>query len=124
MEIQQLVAHSRQCSSTPAAFVKNLLPKDNVTTTQNPKFSSDKAAPDFYLLPRLKSALKGGSFCDATDIIKNATEELKRLSQNGFQEPFPTTLQSLAEVCSCTGGLFCRKSSLNISIVLYFSGIK
>jgi len=27
-------------------------------------------------------------FCDATDIIKNATEELKRLSQNGFQECF------------------------------------
>ena len=27
-------------------------------------------------------------FCDATDIIKNATEELKRLSQNGFQERF------------------------------------
>jgi hypothetical protein len=39
---------------------------------------------DFYLFPRLKSALKGRRFCDATDIIKIATEELKRLSQNGF----------------------------------------
>jgi len=36
-------------------------------------------------LPRLKSVLKGQRFCDATDISKNATEELKRLSQNGFQ---------------------------------------
>ena len=36
----------------------------------------------------MKSALKGLRFCDATDIIKNATEKLKRLSQSGFQECF------------------------------------
>jgi hypothetical protein len=36
----------------------------------------------------LKSVLKGWRFCDATDIIKNATEELKRLSKNYFQENF------------------------------------
>jgi hypothetical protein len=30
----------------------------------------------------MKSALKGRRFCDATDIIKDATEELKRLSKN------------------------------------------
>jgi len=28
--------------------------------------------------------MKDGAFCDAADIIKNATEELKMLSQNGF----------------------------------------
>ena len=39
-------------------------------------------------VPRMKSRLKGQSFCDATDIIKNATEELKRLPQTGFQECF------------------------------------
>jgi len=32
--------------------------------------------------------LKGTLFNDANDIIKNATEELKRLSQDGFQERF------------------------------------
>jgi len=36
---------------------------------------------DFYLFPRMKSAWKGRHFCDATDIIKNAMEELK-----GFQK--------------------------------------
>jgi hypothetical protein len=30
--------------------------------------------------------MKGRRFYDATDIIKNTTEELERLSQNGFQE--------------------------------------
>jgi hypothetical protein len=32
--------------------------------------------------------MKGRDFSVATDIIKNATEELKRLSQNDFQECF------------------------------------
>jgi len=36
------------------------------------------------VFPRLKSALKGWGFSDATDIIKNATEELKRLSRKGL----------------------------------------
>jgi hypothetical protein len=31
----------------------------------------------------------GRPFYDATDIIENATEELKRLSQNVFQQFFP-----------------------------------
>jgi hypothetical protein len=32
--------------------------------------------------------MKGRSFGVATDIIKNAAEKLKKLSQNGFQECF------------------------------------
>ena len=53
-----------------------------------PAHRSDLAQADFYLLPRLKSTLKGQHFCDTTDIIKNGTEQLKRLSQKGFQECF------------------------------------
>jgi hypothetical protein len=34
------------------------------------------------------SVLKEWHVCDVTNIIKNPTEELKRLSQNGFQECF------------------------------------
>jgi len=61
------------------------------------------APADVYLFPLLNSALKGRRFGDATAIIKNATEELKSLLQNGM---FPTPLPSLAEVYSCTRGLF------------------
>jgi hypothetical protein len=42
--------------------------------------------------------MKGRCFCDATDFIKNATKELKRLSENGFQECFPH-LYSLWQKC-------------------------
>jgi len=57
----------------------------NVTTLEHLSYSRNIAAADLYLFPRLKSALKGRGFCDASDISRNATEELKRLSQYCFQ---------------------------------------
>ena len=59
-----------------------------MTSLEHSPYSPDLAVADCYLLPRLKSALKTRGFCEASDIIKNATEELKRLTQNGFQEYF------------------------------------
>ena len=64
-----------------SVLIKDFLSKKIVTTLERPH--TDLAPDDFYLFPRLKSTLKGRRFCDATD-IKNATEELKMHSQNGF----------------------------------------
>jgi len=75
--------------NTPAhgsVLIKHFSAKNNVTTLQHPPYSPDLAQADFYLVPREKSALKRRRICDVTDIIKNATEELKRLSQNVFQK--------------------------------------
>ena len=66
--------------------VKNFLAKSNVTTLEHPPYSTDLDPTEYYLFTRLISALKGRSFYDATDIIKNTMKELKMLSQNGFQE--------------------------------------
>jgi histone-lysine N-methyltransferase SETMAR len=57
-----------------------------VTTLEHPPHSAGLAVADFHLFPQLKSEMKGRRSCDTADIIKNAMEELKRLSQNGFQE--------------------------------------
>jgi hypothetical protein len=65
-------------------LVKDFLENNPVTTLDHPADYLAFAPADFYLFPKWKSALQGQSFCDATNIIKNATEELKRLSQNGF----------------------------------------
>jgi len=46
------------------------------------------APANFFLFPQLKAALKGQHFCDDTDITKNVTQVLIRLSQNGFQKSF------------------------------------
>jgi hypothetical protein len=65
-----------------------ILAKKDMTTLCHPPYSPHVDPVDFYLFPRQKSALKGRHFCDATEIFKNSTKELKRLSQNGFQECF------------------------------------
>jgi len=75
-------------------------------TIEHPPYSPNLALVDFYLFPRLKSALKGRRFCDATDIIKNATDELKKSSTKWLPRMFPTNLHSLADVYSCTWKYF------------------
>jgi hypothetical protein len=85
-EFQWRTNSSWQCSSTPFGSAQGFLSKNNVTTLEHPPYSPDLASSNSYLFPRLKSALKGQPFCFATDITKNVTEELKMLSQNGFQE--------------------------------------
>jgi hypothetical protein len=67
-------------------LVKDFLAKNDLTTLQHPTYTPGRAAADLHMFSRLKSALKGQRLCDVTDIIKNATEELKRLPQYGFQE--------------------------------------
>jgi hypothetical protein len=89
-----------------SVLVMDFLAKNNLTTLEHPLYSP---AVEFYLFPRLKSALKGRHFCDAKNIITNATEDLKRLSR------------WLPEVCSSIRGLFWRKCSVNDCTVLYFS---
>jgi hypothetical protein len=64
-----------------SVVVTDFLTKYYATTLQHPPYSSELAAADFYMFPRLKSTLKVRRFCDSADIIKNATEELKRLSK-------------------------------------------
>jgi histone-lysine N-methyltransferase SETMAR len=61
-------------------LVKDFLSKNNMTTLEHPPYSPGLSTPDFYLFSRLKSVPKGQCFCYTTEIIKNATDELKRFS--------------------------------------------
>jgi len=79
-------------------LVKDFLANNNVTTTEHPPYSPDLSSADFYLFPRLKSPLKGRRFCNGTDIIQNATKELKSLSKKLLSGMFPTPVQSQGEV--------------------------
>ena len=89
-----------------SVLVKDFLVKNNTTTLQHSPYFPDLTPAYFYLFPRTKSALKGRCFCDATDIFKNATLELKRLSQCSFQECFQ-------HVC-------CRKQKRTVAQGEYF----
>ena len=68
-----------------SVLIHDFLSKNKATKLELSPFSPDLAPADYCLFAQLKSALNGRRFCDPTDITKNATEELKRVTQNGFQ---------------------------------------
>ena len=68
-----------------SGFVKDFLEKNNVKTLEDLPYSPGMPTAHFHMFHRKKLALKGREFCDVTDIIKNSTEELKKLSKYGFQ---------------------------------------
>jgi len=74
MQNQHLDSPSRKFFSTPVDCGQGFLSKEQCVNNG----ASHLAPADFHLFPRLKSALKGLSFCDTTDIIKNAMKELNR----------------------------------------------
>jgi hypothetical protein len=75
---------SQQCSSTPVGLGEWFLSKelrDNIGASPTLFWP---VSSRFLPVTHLKSAVKGKRFCDATDLIKNATEELKILLQNFY----------------------------------------
>ena len=78
--VSMFLLHDNAPANRPVLTKVFFLSKNNAPTLQHSPYSPGLAEVDFYLFPRLKSALKGRCFRGVTDIIKNATEELKRLS--------------------------------------------
>ena len=100
-------------------LVKDFLAKNNVTTLEHPPYSPDLAAVGICLFPWLKSTLKGRRFGDTTDNIKNATEELKRLSTKASRNVSNTFNVAYRSVW-VQEGLFRRKCSLNDGTIFVF----
>jgi hypothetical protein len=107
-------------------LVKDFLAKNNMTTLEHPppSFSPDPDPAGIHPFLRLKYALKGRRFCDGSDIINNAAEELKRFPQNGFQEYFLRVYSRWQKCIIAQRGPFSRNLSLDDCTDLYFSGIK
>jgi len=113
MKKRHLFSRSRQCSSTPVGLSQGFLSKEQCNSARN---SSILFWPDsswILSFPRLQSALKWRRFCDATDTIKNATDELKRPTQNGSQERFQHIYSRWQKCVVTQRGLFWRKCSLH-----------
>jgi hypothetical protein len=86
-------------------LAKDFLAKNNVTTLENPPYSSDLAPGDFYLFPPPKSTLK-----DSACVMLQTSLRMRRKSRKGFHKMtsrnVSNALHSLEEVYSCTRGLF------------------
>jgi hypothetical protein len=67
--------------------VKRYLAKNNIPVMEHPPYSPDLAPCDFFLFPKIKSALKGtGSSLDAVKV--NAKQLLNSITQDDLQHCF------------------------------------
>ena len=93
-----------------------------MTAPEHVTYTLDLAATDFKLFTRLKSVFKGRRPRNATDIIKNATEELKILNRIASRNVSDIFTVADRNVYLHTGP-YCRKCNLNDCTVFYFSNI-
>ena len=77
--------------NTPARnvlSVKRYLAKNNIPVMEHPPYSPDLAPCDFFLFPKIKSALKGTRF-ESVDAVKaKATQLLNSITQDDLQHCF------------------------------------
>jgi hypothetical protein len=61
---------------------------------------------DLWLFPKLKRPLKGSHFDSGEDIMRNATKELRSLSEEDFQKCFQQWKERLAKCVESQGAYF------------------
>jgi len=81
---------SRQSARTQRAICEKVFgkKKNNIPVTEHPPYSPDLASCDFFLFPKIKSALKGTRF-ESVDAVKTkATQLLNSRTQDDLQHFF------------------------------------
>jgi hypothetical protein len=67
--------------------VRNFLAKNETTVVPQPHYSSDLAPADFFLVPKLKSTVKGRRF-GTFDEIQTNLKDLFAIPKEAFQKAF------------------------------------
>jgi transposase len=80
--------HHGNAPAHVSLIIRNYLAKHQISVVPHPPHSPDLAPPDFSLLPKLKTSLKGRRFQITEEIQENATRELRAIIESAFQEAF------------------------------------
>jgi histone-lysine N-methyltransferase SETMAR len=82
------VLHQDNAPAHNALSVKTFLTKHMIIVLEHPSYSPDLAPCDFFLFPKIKSALKGTRF-ESVDAVKaKATVLVNKLSEDDLQHLF------------------------------------
>lgn len=77
--------HQDNAPAHSALSVKTFLAKHNIPILDHPPYSPDLAPCDFFLFPKVKSALKGTRFETVEAVKEKATEVMYGLTENDLQ---------------------------------------
>jgi transposase len=67
----KMILHHDSAPAHDALKVNEFLAKNSITKMVHPPYSPDLAPCNFWLFPKLKTALKGQRFADLSDIQRN-----------------------------------------------------
>jgi hypothetical protein len=81
-------------------------PKKSIMKLDHPPYSPDLAPCDFWLFPKLKTALKGHRLSDIIDIHGHATTILHSIPEEEFQKCFEQWKHQLAKCIGVQGDYF------------------
>jgi len=104
----------RQRASTQRPVCQDIFTKHNITVLDHPPYSPDLALCDFFLFPKIKSALKGTRFKSIDAVKVKAMELMNKLSEDNLQHCFKHW-KICRERCRDRGGEY--NEGDNISIV-------
>jgi hypothetical protein len=77
-----MILHHDNAPAYDALRVREFLAKNSITKMDHSPYSPDLATCDFWLFPKLKTALKGQRFADLSDTQKNFKTLLRDIPQN------------------------------------------
>ena len=108
------VLHQDNALAHNALSVKTFSTKHKITVLDHPPSSPDLAPCDFFLFPKIKSALKGTRFVSIDAVKAKGTELMNKLSEDDLQLCFQWW-KICMERCRDQGGEYIEGD--NISIV-------
>jgi hypothetical protein len=89
---------------TPA--VREFLAKKSISKVEHPPYLPVLVLCDFWLFPKLKTALKGHRFSDIADIQGHVTAILKTIPEEEFQKCFEQWKHRLTKCIGTQGDYF------------------
>ena len=108
------VLHQDNAPAHNALSVNMFLTKHTITVLEHPPYSPDLAPCDFFLFPKIQSALKGTRFKYIDAVKAKAIELMNKLSEDDLQRCFQQWKIRM-ERCRDRGGEYIEDD--NISIV-------
>ncbi|VVC37276.1 Transposase, type 1 [Cinara cedri] len=107
------ILHQDNAPAHNALSVKQYLAGKRTPVLKHAPYSPDLAPCDFFLFPKIKSALKGTRF-ESMEAVKQKTAELlKALTKEDFQHCFDQWKKRM-ERCVARGGEYIEGEHLNV----------
>jgi transposase len=98
--------HHDNALAHDALAVREFMAKRSIMKLNHPPYSPDLAPFNFWLFPKLKTALKSRRFSDIADVQGHATTILKSIPEEKFQKYFEQCKRRLTKCTGAQGDYF------------------